>query len=152
MTRKTLTALTIGTALLSTLLAGCTSTDDRTSDETTTTSSTPTPRTAEEQAMADHAAEVADPSGECKDGIAILAGADSFSLPEGCADVSVLAQDATIDLGPVEHLVIEGSGNTITADSITSIDSISTGNTVTYGGDADATINELGSDNTYTRD
>ena len=145
MKKTPILAAALGSVLLVAGLAACTV--DVSDDP-----ATPTPEASAASTQDQLQAEQQDPTGACIDGQAVVAATDeTVSFPEGCATVSILGTGATIELGPVEHLVIENDGNTVTAESVAQIDSIGHDNTVAYGGDAEAQVTDHGHDNTFTK-
>lgn len=84
--------------------------------------------------------------GTCVDGNAVVVTRPKASvvrLDGSCATVSVVGTGGTVELGAVEHLVIEGAKNAVSVASVGTIDFAADTNHVTYGGAA-PTIHDAG--------
>jgi len=85
-------------------------------------------------------------TGECLDGAAALvvdAEHPEVTFDEACETVSVIGTDGTVTLGAVGHLVVEGRGLTITAETVTAVDFAGDDNVLSHGGAA-PTVTENG--------
>lgn len=165
MNKTPIIAAALGAAILTSALAGCTGTTDNSHKTPAPTSSahgTKTPgadydaksakRATDEKKWAAQQEEAKHPTGKCLDGTSLITAKDTaFDLPDGCGIVRIIGSGATVSIGSVEHLVVEGKDNTITAKDVKTIDSISIGNSVKYTADKDAKITDKGSDNTFKR-
>ena len=107
MQHRTLLVTATACALSLVALTGCTSDDDATAPAPSSTTTVPATDPDADPALV----------GECVDGQAIVSGSATdapFTLADGCDTVYVLTSGATLDLGPTQHLVFEGTGNTVT--------------------------------------
>ena len=142
MHRKPFITLALGAALVATL-AGCSG--ESTPSKTKTPAAAPTQSSVPAETVYN----------ECKDGLATI---DLGEIEAGkplslgdCAQVSVVgkgAADVRVELGTVGGLVVEASNAVISVQQASSVIVPGSGNTVSYGGDAQ--VQDLGADNTIT--
>ncbi|MFJ2977375.1 DUF3060 domain-containing protein [Curtobacterium sp. NPDC087082] len=131
--KKLLTA-TLSAAALVTLLAGCSTAEQNDAAKS------PAPTTiveTEEQLRAADTTGAYDKLNNCVDGMltVIDAAKAKDALAKGCETVRIVESGATMTLGPVEHLSVEGADNTITASTIGEIAVDGEENSVSYTGE-----------------
>ncbi|TDT63034.1 DUF3060 domain-containing protein [Frigoribacterium sp. PhB116] len=123
-------------AVLLTGVAGCTNaastdgTPDATGSSTRLAESTTSPFVTE----------------TCVDGNASVVLDDETTdvvFTEACDSVNVIGSDGTVTLADVGHVVVEGTGITVTADAVGTIDFAGDGNTLSHTGDAPV-VNDAG--------
>ena len=118
-------------AVLVTGIAGCTSANSSDSDATPdlTGSSTPLAESTTSPFVTE----------TCVDGNASVVLDDETTevvFTEACDSVNVIGSDGIVTLADVGHIVVEGTGITVTAGAVGTIDFAGDGNTLSHTGDA----------------
>lgn len=123
---KKLTTASLIAAATMALLAGCSTGGQDTKTET----AKPEPKPSASATVA--------ASNACTDGVLTVTDskAAAKALKQGCDTVYLLTSNVDLELGAVKTLGIEGSGNTVSVDSVASVSVLGTGNTITHGGAA----------------
>ncbi|NRD27878.1 DUF3060 domain-containing protein [Frigoribacterium sp. VKM Ac-2836] len=128
-------------ATLASGVAGCTSNSDTTPDASD--SSTPLAESTTSPFVTE----------TCIDGNASVVldeKTTDVTFSEACDSVDVIGSGGTVTLTDVNHLVVEGTGITVTAGSVGTVDFAGDGNTVSHTG-AEPVVNDNGTaDNTVT--
>lgn len=123
-------------AVLVTGVAGCTSATDTDGTPDATGSSTPLAESTTSPFVTE----------TCVDGNASVVLDDETTdvvFTEACDSVNVIGSDGTVTLADVGHVVVEGTGITVTADAVGTIDFAGDGNTLSHTGDAPV-VNDAG--------
>lgn len=130
MRKSPLLTLALGAGLIG-ALAGCTA-------ATSTSTSTSTPTSAASHAPAPAATPTTPANvGTCIDGNAVVVTSKdtpAAKLTEACDTVNIVGTGGQVELGAVSHLVIEGTKNSVTIQSLKLVDFAGADNSIHYGG------------------